>query len=358
MFDYIDGGAEDEVTLQRNQADFCRYQLVPRVLTDVSHISLKRRIQGIDSSLPLILSPTGGNRLFHPAGGRAVVPVAEREGLIYSLSSMATHDIETVAGLGRGPKWFQIYVWKDRGVVREFIARCKASGYHALILTVDVQTFGYRERDLRNGFTLPPRFTAASLLDLALHPAWWWNVLTQPTITLANVAGKAGVGVQSATALSQYTASQLDTRVTFDDLAWMIEAWGGPFLVKGIANAADARRVTELGASGVMLSNHGGRQLDHAISPLRALPDVVAALEGRADIIVDGGIRRGSDIVKALCLGATACSVGRPYLYGLAAGGEAGVARAVHLLKSELLRAMTLLGCDDVAKLDRHFLAH
>lgn len=351
MFDYIDGGAEDEVTLQRNSSDFSRYSLVPRTLTDVSTVQLGTRIQGIDSSLPLLFSPTGGNRLFHHEGELAVAPVAAAKGLIYSLSSMSTYNIETVAAHTNATKWFQIYVWKDRGVVKEFIARCKESGYHALILTVDVQTSGQRERDLRNGFTLPPRFTAASLFDMALHPGWWWHMLTKPRITLANVAGKAGIGVSNATSMGQYAASQLDPSVSFDDLAWMIEQWGGPFLVKGLVAPEDAKRAAEIGATGLMLSNHGGRQLDHSISPIATLPAVVDAVEGRAELIVDGGVRRGTDIIKALCLGATACSIGRPYLYGLAAGGQPGVDRAITLLQTELKRAMMLLGCDDVRKL-------
>ncbi|HTQ98886.1 MAG TPA: alpha-hydroxy acid oxidase [Candidatus Acidoferrum sp.] len=356
MFDYIDGAAEDEVTRNRNMADFGNLQFVPRTLTDVSQVSLATRIQGIDTPLPLFFSPTGGCRLFHTDGDLAVSKVAEQRGMIYSLSSMATYDIETVARHSKATKWFQIYVWKDRGVVKEFIARCKAAGYHALILTVDVQTSGQRERDLRNGFTLPPKFTVSSLFDMALHPRWWWSVLTTPTITLANVVGKGALGVNNATAMGQYAASQLDPSVTYDDLAWMIEQWGGPFLVKGLVSAEDARRVVDIGATGVMLSNHGGRQLDHSISPITALPAVVDAIGGKADIIVDGGVRRGTDIIKALCLGATACSIGRAYLYGLGAGGQPGVDRAITLLQAELKRAMMLLGCNDVKKLGRQYL--
>lgn len=356
MFDYIDGGAEDEVTQARNSSDFRNYSLVPRTLTDVSNVRLGTSIQGVSSPLPLLLSPTGGTRLFHHEGELAVSKVAEARQLIYSLSSMATYNIETIGAHTRSTKWFQIYVWKDRGVVREFIARCKAAGYKALILTVDVQTSGQRERDLRNGFTLPPRFTAASLFNMALHPAWWWHVLTTPKITLANVAGKAGAGVNDATAMGQYAASQLDPSVSYDDLAWMIAEWGGPFLVKGLVAADDAKRAVELGATGLMLSNHGGRQLDHAISPIAALPAVAEAVQGKAELIIDGGVRRGTDIIKALCLGATACSIGRPYLYGLAAGGAAGVERALAILHSELHRSMMLLGCDDVAKLGSRYL--
>ena len=356
MFDYIDGAAEDEVTLARNSSGFGRWQFMPRALVDASKIDWSTRVQGADIALPFLLSPTGGSRLFHHQGELAVAAAAAAAGTIYSLSSMSTHDIETVAAHTRGDKWFQNYVWKDRTVVREFIQRCKASGYKALCLTVDVATPGKRERDLRNGFTLPPRFTAASLFDMALHPAWWWHALTGPRITLANVIGKAGIGLNSATSLGQYANSQLDSSVTWDDMAWMIREWGGPFLIKGILSTEDAKRAVELGCTGVILSNHGGRQLDHSAAPIDVLPDIVAAVGGLTELIVDGGIRRGSDVVKALALGATSCMIGRAYLYGLAAGGEKGVKHALNLLQDEIKRTLILLGCPDVKNLNRSYL--
>lgn len=356
FFDYIDGAAEDEVTMQRNSSGFNRYALLPRVLTDVTRVKLSTTIQGLQTKLPLIFSPTGGQRLFHHLGELAVLPVAEQENMIFTLSSMATHNIETAGSAANGNKWFQIYVWKDRGVVKEFIERCRDSGYKALCLTVDVQTSGQRERDLRNGFTLPPKFTAASLFDMALHPAWWWHTLTQPTITLANVAGKTGKAVENATSMGQYAASQLDPAVTWDDLAWMIEQWGGPFLVKGICRPDDALRAVNTGATGIIVSNHGGRQLDHSVAAIDALPSIVDAVGDRAEVLLDGGIRRGTDIIKALALGAKACMIGRPYLYGLAAGGQSGVQRSIDILKSELLRNMQLLGCDDISKLSTAWL--
>jgi len=356
MFDYMDGAAEDEVSMSRNNSGFSQYDLVPRTLVDVGNIKLDTTIQGVPSALPLVFSPTGGQRLFHHDGELASSQVAAEQGLIFSLSSMSTYSIETIGAHTSGSKWFQIYVWKDRAVVKEFIERCRASGYKALCLTVDVQTSGQRERDLRNGFTLPAKFTASSLFDMALHPNWWWHALTKPPITLANVINKAGLGVNNATALGHYAASQLDPSVTFDDLAWMVEQWGGPFLVKGIACAEDAKRAVECGATGVILSNHGGRQLDHAIAPIDALPAVSAAVGGLTEILIDGGVRRGTDIIKALSLGATACMIGRPYLYGLGAGGKAGVQRAIEILSSELKRSMMLLGCSDVKDLGAHYL--
>lgn len=356
MFDYLDGAADDEVTLARNSSGFGRWQFIPRALIDATNIDLSTRVQGSAIALPLVFAPTGGSRLFHHRGEFATSAAAAQAGTIFSLSSMASIDIETVAAHTAGDKWFQIYVWKDRGVVREFIQRCRASGYKALCLTVDVATPGNRERDLRNGFTLPPRFTAASLFDMALHPRWWWHTLSKPRITLANVVGKAGIGVTSATTLGQYANSQLDASVTWKDMEWMIQEWGGPFLIKGLLAADDARIAVDNGASGVILSNHGGRQLDHSAAPIDVLPEVVDALGGRAEILVDGGVRRGTDVVKALALGATACMIGRPYLYGLAAGGQDGVTRAVDLLRNEIRRALMLLGCPDVKKLDRSFL--
>jgi L-lactate dehydrogenase (cytochrome) len=356
FFDYMDGAAEDEVTMQRNSTGFNQYELLPRVLTDVSRVNLATTVQGLQTSLPLIFSPTGGQRLFHHEGELAVLPVAEKENMLFTLSSMATHNIETAATAAGCSKWFQIYVWKDRGVVKEFIERCRSSGYKALCLTVDVQTSGQRERDLRSGFTLPPKFTAASLFDMALHPAWWWHTLTKPAITLANVTGKTGKSVENATSMGQYAASQLDPAVTWDDLAWMIEQWGGPFLVKGISRPDDALRAVNNGAPGIIVSNHGGRQLDQSIAAIDALPAIVDAVGDRTEVLLDGGIRRGSDIIKALSLGARACMMGRPYLYGMASGGQAGVQRTVDILKGELLRSMKLLGCNDIHKLSSAWL--
>ena len=351
IFDYIDGGAEDEATLNRNSSGFNNYQLLPETLVDVSSVDLSTKVQGLDLDVPFLIAPTGGNRLFHHLGERAIAPVAEKFGTVYSLSSMSTHNIEQAASFTNSPLWYQIYVWKDRAVVKEFIQRCKASGYHALCLTVDVPEFGQRERDLRNGMTIPPKFTTSSLFDMALHPNWWWNTLTHPPITLANVVDKAGAGLNSATALGQYFQEQLDPSVTWDDMAWMIEEWGGPFLIKGILSPEDAKRAIDTGVSGLIISNHGGRQLDYSAAPIDMLPEIVDAVEGRADIILDGGIRRGTDILKALALGANACMIGRAYLYGLGAGGQAGVERALSLLKSEVERSMKLLGCTKIENL-------
>jgi L-lactate dehydrogenase (cytochrome) len=352
MFDYMDGAAEDEVALGNNSDVFGDWQLVPRVLRDVAEVDMAAEIMGQPSALPVVLAPTGMNTLFHHRGELAVAAAAREAGLIYSLSSMSSFDIETVGAATDGPKWFQIYVWKDRAVVKEFIQRCRDAGYKALCLTVDVPVFGRRERDLRNGMVIPPRFTPGSLLDIALHPHWWWHVITSPPMTLANVAGKAGQGLNDVTTLTGYAVDQFDSSVTWDDLAWMIEEWGGPFAVKGVARAADAVRAVEAGATGIIISNHGGRQLDQSPAPLEVLPEIVEAVAGRAEVILDGGVRRGSDVIKALALGAKACMIGRGYLYGLGAGGQAGVERALSLLRDEISRTLALIGCASVRDLN------
>lgn len=356
IFDYIDGGAEDEVTMRRNSNDFDAWELLPRTLVDVSSIDLRTQILGQEIDFPVILSPTGMNRLFHHRGELDVVPAAAGAGTIYSLSSMASYDIETVGQASDGPKWFQIYVWKDREVVKEFIQRCRDSGYHALCLTVDLAFLGKRERDLRNGMVIPPKLTLGSMLDIALHPYWWWHLMTSPSMTLANVKGKVDVYDDDLSTLAAYANEQLDPSVTWDDMAWMIEQWGGPFCIKGVTCAEDAVRAVEAGVTGIIVSNHGGRQLDHAPAPIDVLPEIVEAVAGRAEVILDGGVRRGSDVVKALALGADACMMGRAYLYGLGAGGRAGVERALELVEDEILRVMGLLGCTSIKDLNASFL--
>ena len=351
VFDYADGAAEDEVTARRNEAAFEDYDLLPRVLRDVSSVDLSTTVLGTPVSMPVLLAPTGMTRLFHHDGETAAARAAHRAGVVYTLSSLSTVSIEDLAAASDGPRWFQIYVWKDRGLVREFFDRCRAAGYDALMLTVDMPVLGQRERDLRNGMTIPPSLTLGSALDAALHPSWWWNFLTKPRIGFANVAGKGDAGHGDLTALWTYINTQFDPSVTWRDLEWMIGEWNGAFAVKGVLDAEDAARAASLGARGIVVSNHGGRQLDHSPASLDALPAVVEAVAGRAEVILDGGIRRGADVAKALALGARACAIGRAYLYGIGAGGEQGVDRALELLRAELRRALALLGCPSVTAL-------
>ena len=348
VFDYADGAAEDEVTARRNEAAFEDYELLPRVLRDVSSVDLSTTVLGTPVSMPVMLAPTGMTRLFHHDGETAAARAAHRAGVVYTLSSLSTVSIEDLAAASDGPRWFQIYVWKDRGLVREFFDRCRAAGYDALMLTVDMPVLGQRERDLRNGMTIPPSLTLGSALDAALHPSWWWNFLTKPRIGFANVAGKGAAGHGDLTALWTYINTQFDPSVTWRDLEWMIGEWNGAFAVKGVLDPEDAARAASLGARGIVVSNHGGRQLDHSPASLDALPAVVEAVAGRAEVILDGGVRRGADVAKALALGARACAIGRAYLYGIGAGGEQGVDRALELLRAELRRALALLGCASV----------
>ncbi len=351
VFDFIEGGAEDEVSMRANESGFGHYELIPRTLVDVSRVNLATEVMGQRIELPLILSPTGLSRTFHFQGERAVAPAAARMGTIYSLSTASSVSIEDIGALTDGPKWFQIYVWRDRDLVKDLIERARGAGYHALCLTVDVQMMGKRERDLRNGLSVQPKLTPRLLLDAARRPGWWFNLLRSPPLQMANVVGKIPGADDGLSTAAQFVDSQFDRSVTWDDAEWMIRQWNGPFAIKGILTAEDARRCVDIGATGVIVSNHGGRQLDHVPAPIEVLPEIVDAVDGRADVILDGGVRRGSDILKALALGAKACMAGRPYLYGLAAGGEAGVDRALAVLRDEVERNLILMGVPDVAEL-------
>ncbi len=358
LFEYIDGGSEDESNVLGNVTAFDAAKLVPEYLVDVADIDLRTRVFGRRLEMPLFLAPTGMTRLFHHEGERAVARAAALAGTMYSLSTLGATTIEDVAAVSDGPKCFQIYVMKDRGLTREFIQRCKDANYDALALTVDVPVPSKREREIRYGFTLPPQLTAASALGFARRPRWLTRYLTTPTPILANVAHRIAQGSTDSSSLIQYVADQLDPSVTWDDMAWMIEEWGGPFAIKGVLSPADARRAVDIGASAVWVSNHGGRQLDGALSAFEALGPIADEVGGESEIILDGGVRRGTHVLKALARGATACALGRPYLWGLAAGGEAGVTRALHLLREEIRLNLGLLGCRTVAEVgEKHLKA-
>jgi L-lactate dehydrogenase (cytochrome) len=353
IFDYIDGGADDEVSLRRNVDAFSSYELVPVVLNDVSGIRTETRIFGQPSRWPLMLAPTGLTRMFHDHAELAVARAAARHGLIYSLSTMGTTRLEALAQAFAGPKVFQIYIFKDRGLTTEFIARCKEAGFHGLVLTVDTPVAGNRERDRVNGLSLPPRLTLKSMLSFACHPSWSLIALTGSKFDLANVSHKVDALASGPMSLFDYIADQFDRSVGWRDVEWLAREWNGPLAIKGVMTPEDARRSIASGATGVMISNHGGRQLDGTPAPVDQIEAVREAVGDGPDVICDGGIRRGADVVRALALGATACSIGRPYLYGLAAGGEAGVDRALTLLSGEFERTLTLLGVNDVSKLAR-----
>ncbi len=356
MFHYLDGAAEDEITYRRNSSDFDHLEFLPRNLVDISQIDPATTVMGQRIEMPVIFAPTGMSRMFHWEGELAVARAAARAGTIYSLSTVGTHSIEEVAAVNAGPKWFQIYVFKDRGLVTEFIQRCKAAQYHALCLTIDLPLTGKRERDFRTGMTLPPSFTLRSWLDFFLHPVWSATYVTAPPFSMANVAHRVKtVSKDNVETLMSYIGNQFDRTVTWEDAGAMVKEWGGPFAVKGILNVDDARRAVDIGAQCLIVSNHGGRQLDHSPTPIDVLPEIVAAVGDRAEVILDGGVRRGTDVLKALALGARACMTGRAYLYGLGAGGEAGVDKAMQILHDEIVRDMALLGTRNVAEITSQY---
>lgn len=352
LFHYIDGGADDEWTLRHNTQAFDDWNLLPSILRDVSRIDLSTRVLGCDLELPFFLAPTGMSRLFHHDKELGAARAAHRYGTLYSLSTLGTTSLEDVAQVP-GPKMFQVYIHRDRGLTLEFAQRCKAAGYAALCLTVDTPLAGNRERDRRTGMIMPPRLGLRSLLSFAASPHWAWHWLRDPDFRLANVVHRVDALAGGAMGLIDYVNSQLDRSVSWRDAEWLRAQWDGPLVIKGIGTASDARQALAVGADAVMISNHGGRQLDGTPAPIEALPAMREAVGNRLELIVDGGVRRGTHVLKALALGANACSIGRGYLYGLAAGGQAGVERALHLLREELLRDMALLGCTRIDELGR-----
>ena len=351
VFDYIDGAAEDELTSRRNRAAYQRVEFRPRVLRDVTTVDPRISLLGREMRFPLVLAPTGFTRIADPQGELAVARAAARAGIPYTLSTLATRSIEEVAAVSDGSLWFQVYVWKDRGLVKELIGRARAAGYETLVLTVDTAVFGKRERDLRRGFSLPPSIGLDTIVDGIVHPAWTWRFLRSEPIRFANVVGR-GVGDGSdPVMLAEFIPTQFDPALSWADIEWMRSIWDGPIVIKGIQGIEDALLAVDAGAEAIALSNHGGRQLDGAPPPFEILPSVVEAVGGRVEIICDGGVRRGSDIVKAVALGATCCMAGRAYLYGLGAAGEAGVDQVLAMLEADVRRTMALCGVTSVADL-------
>lgn len=347
VFDYVDGAAENETSLRRSREAFGRVEFVPSVLRDVSSVDPSTTILGQRSALPLVFAPTGFTRLMHHEGEPAVARVAARAGIPYALSTMGTTSPEDLAlAAPNARKWFQLYLWKDRDASRALIERAHAAGFEALMLTVDTPVAGARLRDVRNGFSIPPALTAKTLADIALHPGWWINKLTTEPLTFASLGAWHGT-------VAELIDTMFDPTLDLDDLAWLRGVWSGPLMVKGIQAVADARSVVDVGVDALIVSNHGGRQLDRTPIPLEQLPAIVDAVGDRAEVYVDGGILNGGDVVAAVAMGARACLVGRAYLYGLMAGGEPGVQRAADLLRREIVRTMQLLGVTDVAGLTR-----
>jgi L-lactate dehydrogenase (cytochrome) len=355
VFDFVDGAASDEVTAARNQAAFGDLALRPRILRDVSAVSVATTVLGEPIAVPILGAPHGAGLLFHPDAETGIARAFHDAGSIYVLSSMASQSIEAVARDAPGPKWIQMYMWRDRGLTRELIERARDTrGFTALVLTVDTPRVGARERDQRNGFTLPPRITLRSVVGGLTHPRWSARFVRSPEIGLANMATRRSDG---SVDLSRYALSAFDPAMSWSDVAWLRDQWPGPIVLKGILSAEDASRAAEVGVDAVVVSNHGGRQLDHVPATIRALPEVVDAAGSELEVLLDGGIRRGTDLAKALALGARACLVGRPVIYGLAAAGQHGAARAISLLQAELELTLVLLGCRSVAELDRSYVA-
>ncbi|MGH3509507.1 MAG: alpha-hydroxy acid oxidase, partial [Nocardioidaceae bacterium] len=323
VFDYTDGAAGDELALGRSRRAYASVEFEPHVLQDVSYVDTSTTILGRPAELPLAFSPTGFTRMMHTEGEPAVGRVAARAGIPYALSTMGTTSIERLAAEAPGGrKWFQLYLWRDREASKELVARAQDSGYEALVLTVDTPVAGPRLRDVRNGLTIPPSLSLRTFADGALHPAWWFDLITTEQLEFASLNHFDGT-------VAELIAGMFDPAATMTDLAWLRSAWAGPLVVKGVQTVVDARAVVDAGADAVIVSNHGGRQLDHATSTIRALPEVVDAAGSELEVYMDGGIRRGVDIIRALALGARACLAGRAVVYGLAAGGPAGAQRAV-----------------------------
>jgi len=347
VFDYTDGAAGEEIALRRSRQAYGRVEFRSRVLRDVSHVDTSTTILGRPSALPLVFAPTGFTRMMHTEGEPAVARVAARVGIPYALSTMGTTSIEGLAAATPDARlWFQLYLWRDREASRDFIERAREAGYEALMLTVDTPVPGARLRDVRNGLTIPPSLSMRTFAEGVLHPGWWFDLLTTEALEFASLNRFEGT-------VAELVGRMFDPALTMSDLSWLRSVWPGPLVVKGIQHVEDARAVVDAGADAVVVSNHGGRQLDRATVPLEALAEVVDAVGDRAEVYVDGGILSGSDLVAAVALGARAGLVGRAYLYGLMAGGERGVQRAADILHAEVTTTMALLGVTRVEDLSR-----
>ena len=348
VFDYIDGGADDEVSLGRNTKAFDDYDLLFKVLAGADNVDMSTTLLGEKIDVPFFASPAAGHRLFHTHGERGVAKAADSAGTIFSLSTLSSVSIEEIAALTNGPKWFQLYVWKDRGLVKEMMDRAREAGYKALILTVDFPIAGNRERDPRNGFSIPPKVGVKQAWHALRAPAWSLDYVIRPSVKYANLSADT-----AAVSLQDFVYEQFDAGFNWRDAEWLLGEWDGPAVIKGVVRPDDARRAVDLGFNAVMVSNHGGRQLDRSPAPVHVLESIVDAVGPDAEVILDGGVRRGTDILIALALGARAVGFARPFLYGLAAAGEAGARRAMDILTNELRRDMVLLGTDRVSKIKR-----
>ncbi len=358
IFHYIDGGADDEITLNRNTSSFNDYDLVPSVLNDVSNVDMSTTVLGEKIDLPLFPAATAMHRLYHHEGERASAKAAEKMGTIFGTSTMGTVSIEEIEKVNKGPKLFQLYIHKDRGLTDNLLERCKKAGFSSMCLTVDTVVAGNRERDRRTGFTTPPKLTLGSLLSFALHPGWTINNLIHEKFKLANIVHMTQKGTSIDKSVIDYINEQFDPAMNWKDAEYCVKKWNGPFALKGVMSVEDAKKAIDIGCTAIMISNHGGRQLDGSRAPFDQLAEIVDAVGDKIEVILDGGVRRGTHVLKALSLGAKACSFGKGYLFALAAGGQKGVEKILENMKTEINRDMKLMGCKNVGELNRSKLIH
>mgnify|MGYP001179791441 FL=1 len=353
IFHYIDGAADDEVTYRRNTEAYDQCDLVPNVLTGVENIDMSTTVMGQKLDLPIYCAPTALQRLFHPDGEIGVGKAAEKFGTMFGVSSLGTASIEEIANLISTPKLFQLYVHKDQGLNDYLIDQCKEHNFDTMAVTVDSSVGGNRERDLYTGFTIPLNLSIRSIISFATHPAWAFNYFTKPKWELSNLNKHVTEGTNLMTSIGDYFTKMLDNSLSWKKIEEINQKWGKPFAIKGIMSVEDAKKAVDVGATAIMMSNHGGRQLDGSRSPFDQLEEIVNAVGDKIDVICEGGIRRGTHILKALSLGAKACSGGRMYLYALAAGGQKGVERALGNLKKEIERDMILMGVSNIGELSK-----
>ena len=353
IFHYIDGAADDEITYRRNTESFNKCDLIPNVLSGVDKIDMSTTVMGQKLDMPLYCAPTALQRLFHHDGEVAVAKAAEKHGTLFGISSLGTAGIEEISKLVKTPKLFQLYVHKDKGLNNALIEKCKDSKFDAMAVTVDTAVGGNRERDLRTGFTIPMKLNLASIFSFAIHPMWALNYYTKPKWELSNLKDHISEGTKVMTTIGDYFTKMLDNSLSWKDVEAINKQWGGQFAIKGVMSVEDAKKAVDVGATAIMISNHGGRQLDGSRSPFDQLAEIVDAVGDKIDVICEGGIRRGTHVLKALSLGAKACSGGRMYLYALAAGGQKGVEKSLTNLRNEIERDMKLMGVSNIQELTR-----
>ncbi len=353
IFHYIDGGADDEITLKKNTDSFNNCDLIPNVLTGASNVDLSTTVLGQKIDFPLFLSATAMHRLYYHEGEKATARAAEKMGTMFGISTMSTTSIEEIGKLTNGPKLFQLYIHKDKGLTDNLIERCKKSGFKSMCLTVDAIVAGNRERDHRTGFSTPPRLTLGSLLSFALHPAWSLNYLFRKKFELSNVIHTTDKGSKIDQSVMNYMNEQFETKMNWSDAEYCVKKWGGPFALKGVMSVEDAKKAIDIGCTAIIISNHGGRQLDGSRTPFDQLSEIVDAVGDKIEVILDSGVRRGTHVLKALALGAKACSFGKGYLFALGAGGQQGVEAVLQKMKAEINRDMILMGCKSIKELNR-----